>query len=954
GRPQEFLEEFVRLEGKGAGGPCCMSCKDSQSFAVPREALYRCEDCWGTVRDCLPCTLRQHRRNPFHRIQRWNGLFYEKVTLRALGLRLQLGHDDGHPCVNPQPGPNDFTILHSNGIHKVNVDFCGCEHRVAHRLQMLRAEVFPVTTRHPKTGATLRLLEDFEMLSSSGKMSTYEHYNALVAMTDHTGVSVPKDRYKSYGRVNREFGHIKILKRGGRGCVENGRATTREGELALRCWACPRPGVNLPPNWRAVPLNERYLYRLIIALDANFRLCNLRRPSTLDPGLHTGWAYFVSNKAYLEHIAKYPKQKDISSCAGFRTLAHAETKNNIGLRSTGVGMCICARHEMVRPNGIGDLQRGERYCNMDFIALSGIKNCGLDEIFFSYDVVCQWCINFGTRMAALPASMQLGVGVRTFWGVPKCHCKGHKLACQVQYTMNVQPGVGRTDGEGIERTWGPLNGSAPSTKEMLPGGRHDTLDRRLASHNWSKNTGLGLSLHRKDHFAIIGAQRHTAAHEQFTAILPEGCAARWTTQVEAWEADRTRTNPYYLEVLPLAAEDRKEALTQDALHDTGPTVFISFIVIAEDLQRKITWMLEQDDKDTPSVLKEIHEKRTLLQTQIGQIRELQKVYMPCVTSKLASIGSRTGDVETEALVLPSDIAGNLRSRGCLCEVATKEEKLRESQCYDALETIRCMQRARRAIITFRRVNLRGQKQTSRAWTIIHRLQGKTELAARKYRCARAALLRLRGDGPWTKVFRDLLPGDIKALDSFVFDIDEDPEPPSKKKKSSMKPNEVQFGSGKHEISWIWLVEGATNSMDKSELEGSIRVEWLKSRARALRWTEESRLCGVEKQRTLLSLEDEASKWEARASAWPTASPEVAAGVHALAHRQAAVHRSIDAQFQAIWAKPYKSGKRRKPDRIEVQEVEESDSEDEEEDLGSLAAARAQVLLNDDAAVDDVD
>ncbi|KAF9024499.1 hypothetical protein BDZ89DRAFT_1136019 [Hymenopellis radicata] len=145
--------------------PCCISCKDSQSFAVPREALYCCEDCWGTVRDCLPCTLRRHLQKPFHRIQRWNGLFHERVTLRALGLRLQLGHNDGNPCVNPQPGPNDFMILHSNGIHKVNVDFCGCEHRVAHRLQMLRAEVFPATSRYPKTGVTFRLLEDFERMS---------------------------------------------------------------------------------------------------------------------------------------------------------------------------------------------------------------------------------------------------------------------------------------------------------------------------------------------------------------------------------------------------------------------------------------------------------------------------------------------------------------------------------------------------------------------------------------------------------------------------------------------------------------------------------------------------------------------------------------------------------------------------------------------------------------------
>lgn len=50
---------------------------------------------------------------------------------------------------------------------------------------------------------------------------------------------------------------------------------------------------------------------VVLALDANFRLKNLRRLSAKDPGLHTGLAYFVESKAYLEHIAHYPRQKDV-------------------------------------------------------------------------------------------------------------------------------------------------------------------------------------------------------------------------------------------------------------------------------------------------------------------------------------------------------------------------------------------------------------------------------------------------------------------------------------------------------------------------------------------------------------------------------------------------------------------------------------------------------------------
>jgi hypothetical protein len=38
------------------------------------------------------------------------------------------------------------------------------------------------------------------------------------------------------------------------------------------------------------------------------------------------------------------------------------------LRATGIGSVTCARHEMYRPNGMGDLQKGERYANLDLSA----------------------------------------------------------------------------------------------------------------------------------------------------------------------------------------------------------------------------------------------------------------------------------------------------------------------------------------------------------------------------------------------------------------------------------------------------------------------------------------------------------------------------------------------------------------------------------------------------------
>jgi Kyakuja-Dileera-Zisupton transposase len=50
----------------------------------------------------------------------------------------------------------------------------------------------------------------------------------------------------------------------------------------------------------------------------------------------------------------------ISTCIAFAALTQKDTRNTAGLRVSGVGGCVCARHECMRPNGLGDLQKGER------------------------------------------------------------------------------------------------------------------------------------------------------------------------------------------------------------------------------------------------------------------------------------------------------------------------------------------------------------------------------------------------------------------------------------------------------------------------------------------------------------------------------------------------------------------------------------------------------------------
>lgn len=53
--------------------------------------------------------------------------------------------------------------------------------------------------------------------------------------------------------MSQEWGHLKMLKRGGRGYDDRGVDGTLPGELALTCPACPQPGINLPDKWEEAP-----------------------------------------------------------------------------------------------------------------------------------------------------------------------------------------------------------------------------------------------------------------------------------------------------------------------------------------------------------------------------------------------------------------------------------------------------------------------------------------------------------------------------------------------------------------------------------------------------------------------------------------------------------------------------------------------------------------------------
>lgn len=101
-----------------------------------------------------------------------------------------------------------------------------------------------------------------------------------------------------------------MLKRSGRGHVENGHHTTQPGDCAVECPACPHPGRNLPEGWEQAPESIKWLYALMLAIDANFRLKNKDRGAS-NLALSDGLGHYVPTKPYTDYLAKYGYQAEV-------------------------------------------------------------------------------------------------------------------------------------------------------------------------------------------------------------------------------------------------------------------------------------------------------------------------------------------------------------------------------------------------------------------------------------------------------------------------------------------------------------------------------------------------------------------------------------------------------------------------------------------------------------------
>ncbi|KAF8164054.1 hypothetical protein K438DRAFT_1775752 [Mycena galopus ATCC 62051] len=836
-----YLAALLRRDGTGKDSrsetSLCPTCRT-------RVTEFRCRDCFGDIMYCKACTLSAHSENPLHRIEKWHYSYFVRTSLAQLGLRVQLGHRPHQRCSAPEPAHSGFITLHTNGIHKVRIDFWGCERAEevgGPEIQLLRAGWFPATHEWPQTCATITVLEQFHQDTLQSKMTMYDFYGVLEKLTDNTGIK-PPDQYHEWICMCREFRHLMLLKQGGRAMAYSGSGVdgTQPGELAVECPACPRPDVNLPAGWENASPNEQFLYTLFLALDACFRLKRRLVSSELkDPDLGPDWAYMVETGPYREYLQGVTKQREMNTCSGLAALDYANTKFSRGYSMTGMGMAVCGRHEFVQPNGVGDLQKGERFSNMDYI------------------------------FALILGSAQ-------------------------------------GDAEGIERVWAWIGAVAASMRDMGPGLRHDILDCQWGYWNWQKLIGIEEELKEQteafEEFSAQPADRVPVWQQKVLDYEAEIEAQAQKDDEEGRNQEKLKTkNPYEIKIEGARLFHSNTRLATNwipSLSEAQVRLQFTKEEAAEAARscpcttRQLRLQAELKKAGTTGMEIDLASMRTKLNCGIARFRKIQGAYMPPAIQALGDLAlPSTTLAEDIPLLLPSALTEAQRAR-CAQGLKHIEALMRDAQCRTGLSRLRCQLHVKSGLFVYKKNHVRHQGANTRVRMIVTRNESKIRLHSEKYQVAWDALRQLNGEDEEMIGWKALKKEDIRSREAQqrkknlelrahgLLPAEED---------ENMEVDEepgVRGPENQRQLSWIWVVVAGTDRTDAG-LENALRVEWSKAFARVWCWDEEVRLLLEEFHCVCLSFEHEERRWRARAAAVPVGMlplPDAEAAVaYALRH-----------------------------------------------------------------------
>ncbi|KAJ7793029.1 hypothetical protein B0H14DRAFT_3498562 [Mycena olivaceomarginata] len=752
---EEFLNELVRQDGRGdyvyqqlcAAAGCAAS-----------SPAYRCSDCLHPCLYCERCVKFMHESLPLHHLEKWNGTSFNRCSLKDLGVRIQLGHPPGVPCSNPEKAWGERLCDHLQPtIDEVGLDYCNCGEREA-------------TTRTAPLA-----LRRFAHMTLESKCSAYEFYNSLAHETNNTGLDPSR---------------VRLIRR-----VSENDASMAASDAAETRRAGARPMQRPDQSNKA-----GFLYAIFLALDANFRL-QRKDVSTEehDPGLSEGWAFFGEVKKYMAHLDKHWAQPQERSTCVAHDAVDKPDRESLGTASLGIGTVDCARHNMKHPNGIGDLQRGERYLNMDYMFFMSLAGSALLWLY----------------MQIFPEDIQFKKDEKNIvFLVPKFHLPAHIEECNIQFSFN------------------------------LTRARRDTLDAYFQYSNWKKITKLGNILLQRVQRYIPLMLETQAAWVHLEVSFSESIIETWTAMAVAWEADSTKPNPF-------ASTAKHEDLAED-MHDTE---MLSMGLQLEQEQRALAVHMKQIGVHETTTQEQMQiERETKLRHKIDTWMGVQQLFIPevvvlrnretverrCVAATQVLPGLKAQDMK---LWFPSTIENSVQCDRMLREY---EFKLRKGQAYrDGVHGVKAKLRsgARTDALQARIDTAASEYRAAHSALVklgilLKDTEWQRHLPASEGRVHPSAVF---GDDERRK-------GGSKK---------------KKKQRLNPEAQTSQTVAQVEEakkMSRIWVSEGTTGTDEDVAESEPLRIEWAKIRAKAMRYVEEIDLLEEEMRRVLQFLQWWADWW----------------------------------------------------------------------------------------------
>ncbi|KAG2100186.1 uncharacterized protein F5147DRAFT_582246, partial [Suillus discolor] len=785
-RMNDYLRILHEQEAPPEDKKCCV--------CGSKSTVYRCYNCLGDPVFCLKCCRNEHWRLPFHKIAKWNGGFFEEMSLTKIGMEIYLGHQ-GMPC--PALGDihewedtdepiyqlaEDFptivelpflnrkqciTVVDKSRVYSIMIRFCQCLNACTPDKQLFKMGMFPASFTRPKTAFTFLVLDGFALDNLECGTSAMNYYNKLRRMTSSISPHLVPVQLM---RVAWQWRQLKLLKWNGF-TYESRRPTP--GELALFCPACPQPGINTPLPADRNPHDPSWLYARSLVMDGNFKAEHLYPTHPEDEvWLTDGQCFMVSKDQYKAHPAVANDVVQPSECNNHRAINQANVSRH-KLEATGIGGCACAHHGCFMPHSVVDFQKGERQMNMDYALCHTLSHHtdGLSQAFTFYDINCQYNKHFWRRVNK---SLHLSIpsGMEIIPGIGLWHVHGHQDKCYVRYASTFNTGATRIDGEIMETLWAPLNIISPAARGMSTPHWQECLNYQMNDSNFMKMIRMSGFLCQKYKEAIKGVAESAAAFDKLNETADPNMVTTWQEQ------DR---NAHSCRVADPSAMDIFEVQLK-----RGAATWIASGITIEEMQIALTMdirKLSRHPMETQTL--DICRHRTKLQSRIDEFtivaathlgesfdidEEIRDIRLDFIDDDSEDDGIDGSDTESEPeahghqlrdlfypekimIPLPSNIGVARCAELGVEHLLGQEIALREGQANDALQAIR-MHLVDKAVLFHTAVRpAKSQAKSTRAWTQVHSVEKVIRLNTMIYMKCRAQLGHLEAHGLLNKYLR---------------------------------------------------------------------------------------------------------------------------------------------------------------------------------------------------------